>query len=63
MIAAIAMWGVYALLGWAALIYVIGTLHAVNMDGDQAARSTIAASAYTCATLLLAFAVHWVFVR
>jgi hypothetical protein len=62
MVSEIAMWTCYGLLGWAVLIYAIATLHALNMSGEQSTRATIAASTYVCATLLLAFAVRWMFI-
>ncbi len=55
----ITKWLVYALIGWAVLMYVIATVHTMGHDSD--ARSVTATSAYTCATLLMAAAIHLLF--
>jgi hypothetical protein len=57
----ITKWLVYALIGWAVLTYVIATFHTMPMNDDSDARSVTAVSAYTCATLLMAAAIHLLF--
>ena len=55
----ITKWFVYVLIGWAVLVYVIATVHMMGHDSDS--NWVTAASAYTCATFLMAAAIHLLF--
>jgi len=57
----ITKWLVYVLIGWAVLMYGITTVHTMHMNDDSDSHRVTATSAYTCATLLLAAAIHLLF--
>ena len=57
----ITKWLVYALIGWAVFMYVMATVYTMLMDDDSDSHRVTATSAYTCATLLMAAAIHLLF--
>ena len=57
-ISEIGQWIVYGLIGWALLVYLIATVHVFNMGDGSATRDATAASAYACATLLMAIGIQ-----
>jgi len=57
----ITKWLVYALIGWAVLIYLVTTFHVLSGDRDLAQAWVVPNSVYTCATLLMAAAIHLLF--